>query len=118
MEVITNNHDRQFSYRTEVPAKVLESEFDWLSEDDGIDGFFRYHGQWYHLSEFERSAAMPGYHAVHCDTYSSGCAGDGSAGRLGRDRSRGLEDGQRDGVGADRRVTVRAPAETGANRRF
>lgn len=53
MEVKTDNKWKSFKYRNEVPAKVLKSEFDYLSEDDS-DGFFQYRGVWYHLSGFMR----------------------------------------------------------------
>lgn len=53
MKVYTNYHHRQFKYRNEVPAKTLAENFDWLNEDT-IDGFFCYRGNWYHVSEFMR----------------------------------------------------------------
>jgi hypothetical protein len=49
--IITNHHWRPFLYRYEVPQDVLDTEFDWLDEME-CDGFFRYRGVWYHLSEF------------------------------------------------------------------
>jgi hypothetical protein len=51
----TNRNWRQFSYRDQVPAAVLASQFDHLSEDDDNDGFFCYRGAWYHVSDFMRS---------------------------------------------------------------
>ena len=52
MKIYTNNHYRQFKYRNEVPAKILE-DFDWLTEDmGGSDGFIHYRNRWYHVSEF------------------------------------------------------------------
>lgn len=51
MMVRTNNHWRQFVYRNEVPEEVLADQFDYL-DDEGQDGFFKYQGTWYHLSQF------------------------------------------------------------------
>jgi len=48
-----NKNWRQFKYRDEVPARVLSSQFEHLNtEDDGSDGFIKYRGHWYHLSDF------------------------------------------------------------------
>lgn len=70
----TNHHWRPFLYRTEVPDAVLASEFDWTDPGDDIDGFFRYRGAWYHLSEFLREDSIPGFHGFHGDSYFSGVA--------------------------------------------
>jgi hypothetical protein len=48
----TNRQWRNFCYRNEVPAKVLFEQFDYLDEDEGFDGFFKYRGCWYHTSGF------------------------------------------------------------------
>lgn len=53
MHIRTNNNERQFIYRHDVPADILASDFDWLGEDDG-DGYILYRGNWMHLSQFER----------------------------------------------------------------
>lgn len=37
MEIKTNNTWRQFIYGCDVPVKVLENEFDHLSEDDKVN---------------------------------------------------------------------------------
>jgi hypothetical protein len=85
MNVTTNNHWRDFSYRYEVPADVLVSEFDWLDEDDQ-DGFFRYRGVWYHLSMFLRTT-IKGWHGIHNDSMFSGVlievSSDGEQYRIG-----------------------------------
>jgi len=57
--ITTNHHWRDFAYRADVPAAVLADRFDWLSEDDGYDGFFCYRGWWYHNSEFT-ATCLPG----------------------------------------------------------
>jgi len=54
MKIITNNKWKNFKYRNEVPEKVLKNQFEYLSEDEGYDGFFQYRKNWYHLSEFMR----------------------------------------------------------------
>lgn len=52
LQIITNNHWRQFRYRYEVPPEILASEFDYQDENDALDGFFKYRGCWYHLDQF------------------------------------------------------------------
>ena len=37
MQVITNNHERQFVYRYDVPASVLASDLDWTTEEEHLD---------------------------------------------------------------------------------
>lgn len=74
--IVTNNHWRQFDCRCDVPQNILDSEFDWTTEDDS-DGYFRYKGTWYHLSEFMRTGYPGqvddnGYHASKGDSYFSG----------------------------------------------
>jgi hypothetical protein len=69
---ITTNHQwRDFVYRSDVPADVLASEFDWTNDED-FDGFFRYRGEWYHLSMFEWRNSIPGFDGIHCDSFYSG----------------------------------------------
>ena len=74
MQTITNRHWRNFSYRNEVPESVLTSEFDYLSEDEGFDGFFQYRKNWYHLSSFVRSEAASGWDGFAADSHFSGVA--------------------------------------------
>lgn len=50
----TDKKWKDFVYRYDVPEKVLKSEFDWLDEDEGVDGFFKFKGTWYHQSMFMR----------------------------------------------------------------
>tara|TARA_R110000824_G_scaffold46611_1_gene133640 strand:- start:137 stop:502 length:366 start_codon:yes stop_codon:yes gene_type:complete len=52
-KIVTNGHERHFLYRDEVPASILESQFDWLDEDT-FDGFIFYRKTWYHLGDFMR----------------------------------------------------------------
>lgn len=72
----TNRNWRKFSYRSEVPAKVLESQFSHLSDDnDAFDNFFQYRGTWYHLSDFLGASDMPelkGWDGYSSDSYFSG----------------------------------------------
>mgnify|MGYP003643733600 CR=1 FL=1 len=49
--VRTNNHDRNFSYRYDVPASVLE-RYDYLDDDESFDGWICYKDNWYHMSDF------------------------------------------------------------------
>ena len=73
MTITTNRHWRPFLYRYDVPDRVLQEDFDYLAEEDALDGFLRYRGSWYHLSEFLRlpptgrlrSTGWTGVYALH-----------------------------------------------------
>jgi len=68
MGVTTDRKWKPFLYRNEVPEKVLNEDFDWLDEEDQ-DGFFRYRGNWYHLSEFLRTDTFePDWQGYLCDS--------------------------------------------------
>jgi len=54
LTIKTDNKWKPFKYRDEVPASVLEDDFDYLDEEEGYDGFFQYRDVWYHVSEFMR----------------------------------------------------------------
>lgn len=58
MEIITNYQNRHFLYGYEIPESVLNSDFDYLSEDERNDGFMKYKGRYYHVSEFMRTESM------------------------------------------------------------
>lgn len=63
MEIITNNQWRDFLYGYEIPETVLQSDFDYLDDDETTDGFIKYRGCYYHLSEFMRltdNTGIPG----------------------------------------------------------
>ena len=51
INIITNNHHHYFKYAHDVPSAVM-SDFDWLDEEENMDGFIQYKGIWYHLSGF------------------------------------------------------------------
>ena len=70
MRVTTNHNWRQFVYRCDVPADILQSQFDWLDQDD-LDHFLCYKGTWYHLSEFEHRP-IDGWDGVKHDSWSCG----------------------------------------------
>lgn len=77
MKIKTNHVWREFVYRSEVPAKILRSQFDWTNEGhakhgDYFDGFIHYKGCWYHLADFMCGANMPGWDWAHGDSYFSG----------------------------------------------
>jgi hypothetical protein len=72
MKIRTNNQWRNFCYREDVPAKVLESQFDYQDPDDTVDGFFQYRGYWYHVDQFMRCEAMPDWDGAHGDSFFSG----------------------------------------------
>lgn len=74
---ITTDHKwKSFQYRADVPAKVLAVDFDYQDEADALDGYFRYHGHWYHLDQFMRldgqSVGLDGWHAYLNDSMCSG----------------------------------------------
>lgn len=79
LTIKTNNQWRKFLYRDEVPPKVLEKEFDWTTEEDHHDGYFKYRGQWYHESEFMVPSPgnllkEAGWMGVNDDSFFSGVA--------------------------------------------
>jgi len=72
MITTTDNKWHEFKYWLDVPADVMKSEFDWLSPDEATDGFFKYRGSWYHMSEFEYTNSFPGWHGFKGDSFFSG----------------------------------------------
>ncbi len=72
MKITTNHHWRDFKFRYEVPANVLNNELDWTDEDD-TDGYFFYKWGWYHLSMFMRTG-IDGWDGFHGDSFFSGVA--------------------------------------------
>jgi len=83
LKIKTDNKWRNFVYRYDVPAKVLADQFDYLSEDDSLDGFFRYRNYWYHTSDFMRCSGMPDLKDWH--GYSSDSAFSGILIRMSKD---------------------------------
>lgn len=76
MEIITNYQNRHFLYGYEIPETVLNSDFDWLEDDEKTDGFMKYKGRFYHVSEFmripENSPFPGGWHGYYSDSAFSG----------------------------------------------
>ena len=80
--ITTNYHWRQFSDRSDVPADVLASQFDWTDRDyqehgSYSDGFICYRGHWYHLGDFMRWTCPADDHESYwygyaADSFSSG----------------------------------------------
>ena len=52
-KITTDNQWKNFAYRSDVPKKILKSQFDYQNEEDSQDGFFKYRNTWYHLDMFE-----------------------------------------------------------------
>lgn len=69
--IITNHHWRKFRYRDEVPQDILDSEFNYQTPEDCIDGFIHYRGLWYHLDQFMRLENTSGWDGAHCDSFFS-----------------------------------------------
>ena len=72
----TNNHNRFFAYRHDVPEEILQEQFDYQDEDTH-DGFFKFKGHWYHIDQFMRiDPSAPGgfqkWHGYHADSFYSG----------------------------------------------
>jgi len=88
LKITTDGKWRDFKYRYEVPEKVLRKDFEWTTEDD-IDGYFRHHGTWYHLSMFERTN-VKGWDGQHPDSFTTGelvkVSSDGEQYKVGRYR--------------------------------
>ena len=75
MKIITDNKQKPFKYRNEVPKKILESEFDWATpEEDYFDGFIQYRGFWYHTSQFLRNPPNDKWDGTCADSAFSGVA--------------------------------------------
>lgn len=55
MNIITNNKPRHLLTLAELPRKVAEAEFDYVT-DDHAPRFFKYRGAWYDVGEFVRIA--------------------------------------------------------------
>ena len=75
LEIITDNKWKNFKYGYEVPDSVLNDHFDYLSEDEKIDGFIQYRSIWYHISEFmriENNPALNGWQGYSSDSFFSG----------------------------------------------
>ena len=53
-KITTNNHERFFVYRCDVPEKILQEQFDYQDPEETQDGFFKFKGYWYHLDQFTR----------------------------------------------------------------
>lgn len=72
----TDRKWKKFKYRHEVPAHILERQFDYLTEDDETDGFFEYRECWYHTSEFmhvlKDMTPLEGWDGYKNDSFFSG----------------------------------------------
>ena len=71
----TNHQWRNLAYRSEVPAAVLASDFDYQDADETLDGFFCYRGHWYHVDQFTTvngNADLAGWDGYASDSYFSG----------------------------------------------
>lgn len=91
MKIITDKKWKNFRYRNEVPDNILKNQFDWLDEDEATDGFLKYLGFWYHLSEFTYLShwrVAPDWHGVKNETAFSGVvitvSGNGEQYKIGR----------------------------------
>ena len=77
LTIKTNRQWRDFTYRYDVPEKVLDSDFDYLDAEETVDGFFQYRGVWYHLDGFMRLSTdapegMQGWSGYVSDSFFSG----------------------------------------------
>jgi hypothetical protein len=70
-----NHQWRNLTYRSDVPAKVLASQFDYQDENEVLDGFFCYRNYWYHLDGFmriENNPDLKAWDGYASDSYFSG----------------------------------------------
>lgn len=72
VKITTDHKWKPFTYRYDVPARVLTSQFDYQDANEVSDGFFCYRGTWYHLDMFMRTTNFDGWTGVHGDSYFSG----------------------------------------------
>jgi hypothetical protein len=75
LTIKTNNQWRDLVYRSDVPAAVLASEFDYQNAEEILDGFFEYRGHWYHIDGFmrvEHNTDLTGWDGYASDSYFSG----------------------------------------------
>lgn len=71
MRITSNRNWRQFVYRYDVPEDVLASQFDWTDPEVETDGFFKYKGTWYHLSQFSH-CNLDGWDGSIAESWSCG----------------------------------------------
>mgnify|MGYP003439476254 CR=1 FL=1 len=88
MKITTNNAPRPLVSGCDVPAKIMDSEFDYVDDDDKYsERFFCYRGSWYDLHEFVRirpradavgfehgvdaDSPLASWHAIQTDSYFS-----------------------------------------------
>lgn len=73
----TDHKWKKFLYGYEVPARIMQTQFDYLDDENGaLDGFIKYHGRYLHMSEFMRidensPFRVLGWQAHADDTYFS-----------------------------------------------
>lgn len=72
MKIITDNKWKQFKYRHEIPQKILDSFFDHLDKEEGIDNFIKYKKYYYHISDFMILDESSPWQAVVQETNFSG----------------------------------------------
>jgi len=76
MRIITDNKWKNFLYGDEVPKKVLD-DYDWLDGEAKQDGWIKYKGEYYHISDFIYTVRIPepklkSWDAYKSDSYFSG----------------------------------------------
>jgi hypothetical protein len=69
--ITSNHHNRQFKYRYDVPEDVLDW-YDWLNEEDSLDGWICYKGHWSHISDYLKNDNNSYWHGYKSDSYSDG----------------------------------------------
>lgn len=75
LSIKTDNKWKNFKYFNEVPSRVLKRQFAHLEEGEADDGFFKFKGYWYHLSDFMTASGNPalkGWDGYASDSYFSG----------------------------------------------
>jgi hypothetical protein len=91
LHIRTDNRWKNFVYGADVPDKIKKENYGHLDEESLHDGFLRYLGRWYHMSDFslipKGFIADAGWDGYHPDSFSSGVvlkvAPDGESYRVG-----------------------------------
>ena len=77
LTVKTNNQWRDLVYSCDVPASVLNNQFDWCDNPEH-ETFFKYRGYWYCLSDFmttntlDKESELSKWHGYSSDSFFSG----------------------------------------------
>lgn len=55
MNIQTDGKWRTLKFKKDVPKRIFDKEFDWWEPEDGLEGFFKFEDEWYHVTQFHKS---------------------------------------------------------------